>query len=140
MPDAPRPRPVSPHLMTGGFGSPLLWRWHITMATSIIHRGSIFGLYLAMLLLTGWLLALAGGPDSYAAYTGALGSPLGLLVLFGLTFLLFYNVAYNVRQAFWDMGKGFKLAEANFGSVAIIAFAIVTTLAVWAVLFMLGAL
>lgn len=140
MPDAPRPRPLSPHLMTGGFGSPLLWRWHITMTTSIIHRGSIFGLYLSALLLTGWLLALAGGPQSYDAYTAALGSPLGLVVLFGLTFMLFFNLAYAVRQAFWDMGRGFKIQEANAGSVAIIAFAVVTTLAVWAVLFSLGAL
>ena len=140
MSDAPRPRPLSPHLMTGGIGSPLLWRWHITMATSIFHRASIFGLYLSALLLAGWLLALAGGPQSYDAYAGVLGSPLGLLVLFALSFMLFFNLAYNVRQAFWDMGKGFKIPEANAGSIAIIAFAVATTLAFWAVLFILGVL
>ena len=140
MSDAPRPRPLSPHLMTGGLGSPLLWRWHITMATSIFHRASIFGLYLSALLLAGWLLALAGGPQSYDAYTGVLGSSLGLLVLFALSFMLFFNLAYNVRQAFWDMGKGFKIPEANAGSIAIIAFAVATTLAFWAVLFILGVL
>jgi succinate dehydrogenase / fumarate reductase cytochrome b subunit len=126
--------------MTGGLGSPLLWRWHITMATSIFHRASIFGLYLSALLLAGWLLALAGGPQSYDAYAGVLGSPLGLLVLFALSFMLFFNLAYNVRQAFWDMGKGFKIPEANAGSIAIIAFAVATTLAFWAVLFILGVL
>ena len=126
--------------MTGGLGSPLLWRWHITMATSIFHRASIFGLYLSALLLAGWLLALAGGPQSYDAYTGVLGSPLGLLVLFALSFMLFFNLAYNVRQAFWDMGKCFKIPEANAGSIAIIAFAVATTLAFWAVLFILGVL
>ena len=140
MSDAPGPRPLSPHLMTGGIGSPLLWRWHITMATSIFHRASIFGLYLSALLLAGWLLALAGGPQSYDAYAGVLGSPLGLLVLFALSFMLFFNLAYNVRQAFWDMGKGFKIAEANAGSIAIIAFAVATTLAFWAALFILGVL
>jgi succinate dehydrogenase / fumarate reductase cytochrome b subunit len=126
--------------MTGGLGSPLLWRWHITMATSIFHRASIFGLYLSALLLAGWLLALAGGPQSYDAYAGVLGSSLGLLVLFALSFMLFFNLAYNVRQAFWDMGKGFKIPEANAGSIAIIAFAVATTLAFWAVLFILGVL
>lgn len=126
--------------MTGGFGSPLLWRWHITMVTSIVHRASIFALYLSALLLTGWLLALAGGPQSYDAYTSLVGSPLGLVVLFGLTFMLFFNLAYAVRQAFWDMGKGFELPVANAGSVAILAFAAVTTLAVWAVLLSLGVL
>ena len=82
--------------MTGGIGSPLLWRWHITMATSIFHRASIFGLYLSALLLAGWLLALAGGPQSYGAYTAALGSPLGLLVLFpvlsGASFASYHDV------------------------------------------------
>lgn len=126
--------------MTGGFGSPLLWRWHITMATSIVHRASIFGLYLSALLLAGWLLALAGGPEAYLTYTTIVGSPLGLLVLFGLTFMLFFNLAYNVRQAFWDMGRGFQLQTANASSVAILAFAAVITAVLWVILFSLGAL
>lgn len=132
MTDAPRPRPLSPHLQ--------VWRWHITMATSIVHRASIFALYLSALLLAGWLLALAAGPEAYLTYTGVLGSPLGLLVLFGLTFMLFFNLAYNVRQAFWDMGRGFSLETANAGSVAILSFAAVITVVVWVVLFSLGAL
>jgi len=132
MTDAPRPRPLSPHLQ--------VWRWHITMAPSIVHRASIFALYLSALLLAGWLLALAAGPEAYLTYTGVLGSPLGLLVLFGLTFMLFFNLAYNVRQAFWDMGRGFSLEAANAGSVAILSFAAVITVVVWVVLFSLGAL
>ena len=119
--------------MTGGLGSPLLWRWHITMATSIFHRASIFGLYLSALLLAGWLLALAGGPQSYDAYTGVLGSSLGLLVLFALSVMLFFNLAYNVRQAFWDMGKGYepeiRMNMAKFTLVASVSL----TVLVWIV-------
>lgn len=132
MTDTPRPRPLSPHLQ--------VWRWHITMATSILHRASIFALYLAALLTAGWLLALAGGQESYEGYTAVLGSPLGLLVLIGLTFMLFFNLAYNVRQAFWDMGKGFLPKTANATCVAIISFAAVVTLVVWGALFSTGAL
>ncbi len=109
------------------------------MAMSIFHRASIFGLYLSALLLAGWLLSLAMGPDAYVAYTGVVGSPLGLLVLFGLTFMLFFNLAYNVRQAFWDMGHGFKLQTANATSVAILSFAAVISVVVWVILFSLGA-
>ncbi len=58
MTDASRPPrrepPVSPHLMTGGFGSPLLWRWHITMWTSILHRFTGIGLYVGALIAAGW--------------------------------------------------------------------------------------
>jgi succinate dehydrogenase / fumarate reductase flavoprotein subunit len=70
-------RPLSPHLQ--------VWRWHITMACSILHRATVFALYVGVLLLAGWAVALASGPDAYACYTGLLGSFLGKLVLFGLT-------------------------------------------------------
>lgn len=128
----PRERPMSPHLQ--------VWRWHITMATSILHRASIFALYLGLLLLAGWIAALAAGPETYASYAGCLGSPLGLLVLFGITVMVFFNLAYNVRQAFWDMGKGFELQTANATSLATIVFGVVAAAALWAGLLMRGVL
>ena len=127
-----RERPLSPHLQ--------IWRWHITMACSILHRASIFGLYLAALLLTGWLLALAAGPDAYQAYIGVVTSPLGLIVLAGLTFMIFYNMAYNVRPACWDLGYGFVPTTANATGVAAVVFGAVVTLVLWAALFAMGAL
>ncbi|MFY8141573.1 MAG: succinate dehydrogenase, cytochrome b556 subunit, partial [Caulobacter sp.] len=72
-----RERPLSPHLQ--------VWRWHVTMAGSILHRGSLIALYVGALILVGWLLSLASGPDAWATYMGLLGSPLGKLVLLGLT-------------------------------------------------------
>ena len=99
------PRPLSPHMQ--------VWRWHITMACSILHRASIFALYLAALLVVGWVLALAAGLEAYQSYMALLGSPLGLLVLIGLTFMLFFNLAYNVRQTFWDLGYGFRPKTAD---------------------------
>lgn len=125
-------RPLSPHLQ--------VWRWHITMACSILHRASLFALYVGVLLLAGWALALASGPDHYACYAGALGSPLGKLVLFGLTVAVFYNVAYIVRQSFWDLGKGFNPKTADATGVAVIAFSIVAAVVVWVIAAATGAL
>jgi succinate dehydrogenase / fumarate reductase cytochrome b subunit len=125
-------RPLSPHLQ--------VWRWHITMACSILHRACVFALYVGVLLLAGWAVALASGPEAYACYAGALGSPLGKLVLFGLTVALLYNVAYTVRQSFWDMGKGFTPKTADMTGAGAIAFAVVGAIVVWVIAAQTGAL
>jgi succinate dehydrogenase / fumarate reductase cytochrome b subunit len=126
-----RARPLSPHLQ--------IWRWHITMACSILHRVSIFAIYFGLLLLSAWALSLAAGPQAYITYIGLIGSPLGLLILFGVSVMLFFNLAYNIRQAFWDMGKGFELKIADATGWACIAFAIVAALVLWAGLIVSGA-
>jgi succinate dehydrogenase / fumarate reductase cytochrome b subunit len=123
---------MSPHLQ--------VWRWHVTMAASILHRASIFALYLGLLLLAGWLAALAAGPDSSATYAQVMGSPLGLIVLFGVTVMLFFNLAYNIRQAFWDLGHGFQLKTAEATAWACIAFGIVAAVAFWIGLVIRGVL
>ena len=127
-----RERPLSPHLQ--------VWRWHATMAASILHRGSLIGLYVGALILVGWLLSLAAGPDAYATYKGLLGSPLGKLVLFGLTYALFFNMASMVRHMIWDVGKGFQPKVADTLTIASFVFAAVATVAVWLIAASTGAL
>lgn len=118
-------RPMSPHLQ--------VWRWHITMACSILHRACIMGLYVGVVMLAGWALSLALGPDAYAAYVGLLGSVIGKLVMIGLTFALFFNIAYTIRQSFWDAGVGFALKTADLTGAAAIAFAVVATIVTWVI-------
>jgi len=125
-------RPMSPHLQ--------VWRWHITMATSILHRASVIALYVGALILAGLFVALASGPDAYAGYTDILGSPLGLLVLFGLTVALAYLALYIVRQTFWDFGVGFDLKTSNLTSWLMIFGAVIAAVAVWGLAFFAGAL
>ena len=129
---APRQRPLSPPLQ--------VWRWHITMFTSIAHRATGVALYVGALILAGWCVALASGPDAYLAYMTILGSPLGKLVFFGLTISVFYHLANGVRHLMWDAGAGLDIKSANFTAVSAIAFAIAATVAVWGIAAMTGAL
>jgi succinate dehydrogenase / fumarate reductase cytochrome b subunit len=132
MTDTPRPRPLSPHLQ--------VWRWHITMWTSILHRMSGVALYGGALILAAWALSLAAGPDAYGAYMAVMGSILGKVVLFGLTLSAFYHLANGIRHLTWDAGHGLDVKSANSSAVVAFAFAIVATLAVWVVAAMTGAL
>jgi succinate dehydrogenase / fumarate reductase, cytochrome b subunit len=93
-------RPLSPHVS--------IWRWHVTMATSIFHRASGVALYVGAMILAGWLATLANGPAAYEGYMGLLQSPLGLLVLFGITAAACYHLANGIRHLVWDAGKGFS--------------------------------
>ena len=128
----PADRPMSPHLQ--------VWRWHVTMATSILHRASGMALYVGALVLAGWVVSLAGGAESYRGYMTLLGSPLGLLVLFGLTAAFLYHLANGVRHLFWDAGKGFEPKTADMTGWAAIAFGVVAAVLIWIIVFLrLGA-
>jgi succinate dehydrogenase / fumarate reductase cytochrome b subunit len=116
-------RPMSPFL---------IWRWHVTMATSILHRATGAALYVGALVLVGWVVALAAGPKAYAAAMGLLGSPAGLFVLAGLTFCLFYHMANGVRHLVWDFGAGFKPRTADATAWLVLAFGVVAALGYWA--------
>ncbi|MDB5417448.1 MAG: sdhC [Phenylobacterium sp.] len=128
----PRGRPLSPHLQ--------VWRWHITMATSIAHRATGVALYVGALIGAAWAISLARGPEAYATFKHLLGSPLGKLVMFGLTVSFFYHLANGVRHLVWDTGKGLDVKTANATSVLVFAFAAAATAAVWAIAAMTGAL
>jgi succinate dehydrogenase / fumarate reductase cytochrome b subunit len=92
---------MSPHLQ--------VWRWHITMATSIAHRATGVALYVGALIAAAWAISLAGGPDAYATFKAVMGSPIGLLVMFGLSVSFFYHLANGIRHLVWDAGYGFDL-------------------------------
>lgn len=123
---------MSPHLW--------IWRWHITMATSILHRVTGVGLYLAALLVAGWAVSLAAGPEAYGAYKALLGSPLGRLVMLGMTASLFYHLGKGVQHLVWDFGHGLDVKSAGAGAWAVIGFAVAATIATWVIASMTGAL
>jgi succinate dehydrogenase / fumarate reductase cytochrome b subunit len=127
-----RERPLSPHLT--------VWRWHITMAASILHRVTGVGLYLGAFIVAAWAVSLAAGPETYANFKHLMGGFLGKFVLFGMTLSFFYHLASGVRHSIWDLGHGLEVKKANFLAVVSFAFAIAATLAVWWIAGMSGAL
>jgi len=127
-----RPRPQSPAVE--------VWRWHLTMVCSILHRATGVALYGGALILMGWAIALATGPDAYATYKGLLGSLLGKLVLFGLALSVFYHLANGVRHLVWDAGYGFTPKIADRTALAALLFALAAAVALFIFASLTGAL
>ena len=125
-----RERPLSPFM---------IWRWHVTMAASILHRATGVGLYGGALVLMAWALSLAAGPDAYATFTGLAGSIPGKVVLIGLTLCAFYHLGNGLRHLSWDAGFGFKPKTATTTAGLVIAFALIATIAFWSLIVMTGA-
>ena len=122
---SPDSRPLSPHLQ--------VYRWPVTMLTSILHRVTGGALYAGAVVLTLWLGAAALGEDAYNAMQSLLASWFGRLVLLGFTFALFTHLLSGVRHLFWDIGHGFNKSVASRGSVMILLFAgVLTFIAFWA--------
>ncbi|MCB2109116.1 MAG: succinate dehydrogenase, cytochrome b556 subunit [Rhodobacteraceae bacterium] len=116
-------RPLSPHLQ--------VYRLPLTAILSITHRITGIGLSAGLLLLAWWLAAAAYGPDAYAAYAKVAGSWLGYLVWFGFSLALYFHLCNGIRHLFWDMGKGFEIAQAQRSDKLVIIAAIVLTVLTW---------
>jgi succinate dehydrogenase / fumarate reductase cytochrome b subunit len=119
-------RPLSPHLT--------IYRWPVTMMTSITHRATGMALTGGALILAWWLGAISNGLDGgYQQFMALAASPLGMLVLFGATWSLAYHFFNGLRHLAWDLGYGFdkKLAERN--SVIIFALSALSAIAIFAI-------
>lgn len=123
-------RPLSPHLQ--------IYRWYLTMALSIAHRASGVALALGLFLLSWWLLALASGPEAFARVEWWKDSVLGVLVLFGYTFVIAYHLGNGIRHLVWDMGYGFDPEVARMSGLAVLAFAGLVTVLIWLAIAIIG--
>jgi succinate dehydrogenase / fumarate reductase cytochrome b subunit len=116
-------RPLSPFLT--------IYRWPITMATSIVHRMTGVALAGGILLLTWWLIAVANGPETYNFFTDTIGTPLGQIVLFGFVWSLAYHTVNGIRHLAWDLGYGFALPTADRTGIAVFALSLVLAVAMF---------
>ena len=117
-------RPLSPHLT--------IYRWPVTMMTSITHRITGVGLSLGAVILAWWLVCISNGPEGWQSFHAIWDTPLGLLLLFGLTWSLVYHFLSGVRHLAWYLGYGFDKREAERNSVIIFALSILGALAIFA--------
>jgi succinate dehydrogenase / fumarate reductase cytochrome b subunit len=117
-------RPLSPHLG--------VYKFMYTMTLSILHRITGCVATVGFLAFVWWLMALASGPEAYAAAMRCLGSPLGKLLLVGFTFSFIYHFCNGIRHLVWDTGRGLERAQARAsGYVVIIAALAITAVVVW---------
>lgn len=104
------------------------------MLVSILHRATGDGMALVGLgVLLWWLGALASGPESYTTFQSAMGSPIGMLVLVGLSWAFFTHMMSGLRHFVLDIGAGYELDINRIWSVAAPIIAILLTAAFWAV-------
>ncbi len=118
-----RNRPLSPHIQ--------IYKMPFTAVLSITHRATGVALAAGTAVLAYWLASAAYGPAAYGHAQAVLGSLLGKLVLFGWTAALFYHLCNGIRHLFWDMGKGYGIAEADKSGRVVVASAAVLTLLAW---------
>src|SRR5262245_11388681 len=122
----PEDRPIAPHLS--------IWRWHVTMASSSLHRVTGVGLYGAAIGLALWLMAAAAGPDMYAPAQALLMSPLGQIALYLVIAALAYHLANGIRHLVFDTGAGLQPSDADTSAWFVILLAIAAPLGLWALL------
>lgn len=96
---------LSPHLQ--------IWRFTVTMAASITHRACGVALYTGSVVLALWLYATASNAALYGLMASILSSPLGVVILFGYCWALFFHMANGIRHLFWDVGRGFEMSTAK---------------------------
>jgi succinate dehydrogenase / fumarate reductase cytochrome b subunit len=118
-----RPRPLSPFMT--------IYKWPITMATSITHRATGVAISVGMLLIAWGLIALASGPELYQPFVAAMGSIVGQIVLLGFLWSLVYHFLNGIRHLAWDLGYGFQVRDANQTGLLVIALSVLITVGVF---------
>ena len=127
---ATRERPLSPHLQ--------VYRWQVQMVTSILHRATGIVLVVGLAGLVWGLLALAAGPQRWAAFAACAGSPFGKIVLLGFSWALAFHLINGIRHLVQDAGQGYAIPEfvrsswlSIIGSFVLVALAWGVVLAHW---------
>lgn len=103
------------------------------MAVSILHRITGDGMALVGLgVLVWWLAALAGGAESYANFVSLATSPVGWIVLVGLSWAFFTHLSSGIRHFVLDIGAGYELSTNKTWSMLSPLIGVALTAAFWA--------
>ena len=106
------------------------------MLVSILHRATGDGMaVIGGILLIGWLVALASGPEAYAWYVGWATSPIGYLLMVGLSWAFFQHMLSGLRHFVLDIGAGYEVDNNNRWSALLPVLSIVLTAFLWAIIF-----
>ena len=103
--DPVRPRPLSPHLS--------IYRPHITMVMSIMHRITGVGLYLGSILLVIWLVTIATSSKNFEIFVGLFSNWFGQLILFGFIWSLSHHTLGGLKHLVQDTGAWLSKERVN---------------------------
>lgn len=122
---AARPRPRSPDVQ--------IYRPQLTSVLSFTHRITGIWLGLGSILLVVWLAVLAVGGSAAVATDGLLHSWIGVVLLLGWTFALFFHLCNGIRHLAWDLDFGFELRSIYLSGWIVVAASVTLTLTTWAI-------
>ena len=117
-------RPRSPHLQ--------VYRWTVTMASSILHRATGVALGIGTIWLAWWLIAAATSAEYFDLVQSFSGSIVGRILLLGFTWALMYHLLNGIRHLVWDVGYGFEVKTATISGWLVVFGSLVLTLGAWA--------
>lgn len=113
-------RPLSPHLT--------IYRLPLTAKLSILHRITGMGMIPGAVLVVWWFVAGAYSPQYFATADWLLTSWLGLVVMTGSLWALWYHFANGIRHLIWDTGRNFDLGGVQRANYIVIGASVVLTL------------
>lgn len=109
-----------------------IYRLGWTMGLSGSHRVTGMLLSLGAPLFVCWLVAVAVGGESYAAFAAGMQSPLGMLVYSGFIFCIVYHLCNGLRHMGWDLGKGIDVPTAKLtGALVVVTTLVLTATVLW---------
>lgn len=117
-------RPLSPHLQ--------IYKWQVQMVTSILHRATGIALAVGTLLVLWGLFSLAAGEARFDQFRICIGSPLGMILLIGWSWSLFYHLCNGIRHLLQDAGMGYAIPQFVRSSWLSVIVSLVLTVLVWA--------
>ncbi len=107
------------------------------MAISILHRVTGNGLAtVGAMGLVWWLMAAASGPEAYATFLKCATSPIGYLVMAGLSWFFFQHMLSGLRHFVLDMGAGYELQRNKTWSIMIPILSLLLTVVLWTIILM----
>ena len=127
---AARSRPLSPHLQ--------IYKFTLTMTTSIVHRGTGIAMYFGTLLIVLWVGAAALGEGPLGVMNAIFGFWLVQIILFLATWALFQHLLGGIRHFVWDLGFGFKANEREALTWGALIGGIALTVLIWIIAYAIG--
>lgn len=112
-------RPLSPHLT--------IYKLPLTARLSILHRITGVGMVLAAILIVWWFVAAVYSPQYFATADWLLTSWVGILVMTGSLWALWYHFCNGIRHLVWDAGRSFDLAVTERNNWIVLGGSVVLT-------------